>query len=45
LVKQGVPWDIAVRLDAVERTGWLVILGRAESNQEFDWDELRWKDR
>jgi len=44
-VKHGVPWDVAINLDATERFAYNVILGEAESGQAFDWSTLSWRDR
>ncbi len=44
LVKNGVPFDVAFALDPDEMLAYTVIFGEFEGGN-FDWDELRWRER
>lgn len=44
LVKNGVPYDIAMTLDDAERLAYAVIFGQFEGSV-FDWTRGQWKER
>jgi len=44
LVKNGIPYDIAMNLDDVERLAYAVIMGQFDGNS-FNWDRGQWKER
>jgi hypothetical protein len=44
IVKNGVPWDVALGLDSIERMAFVVIFGGFEGG-EFDWSSQQWKKR
>lgn len=44
LVKNGIPYDIAMNLDAVERDAFMIIFGTLDGS-EFDWRSAKWKER
>lgn len=44
LVRNGVPFDVAMSIDAEVRVAWVVILGQQDGYQ-FDWDTLTWSKR
>lgn len=41
LVKNGVPFDVAFSLDAVERLAWVVVFGEF-SGLHFNWETRSW---
>jgi len=44
LVKNGVPWDVAMNLDPVERAAFSIAFGTIEGGK-FDWEAGRWASR
>ena len=44
LVRNGVPFDVAFSLPPDDRLAWVVALGTIDG-REFDWQNLRWKER
>ena len=44
LVRNGIPFDVAMSLDPEVRVAWVVILGQQDGH-EFDWDTLTWSKR
>lgn len=42
LVRQGVPFDVAMSLEWDELMGWNVIMGELESGKKFNWFTLSW---
>ena len=42
LVKNGVPFDVAFSLDAVERLAWVVIMGEL-IGLSFNWESRTWE--
>ncbi len=44
LTKNGVPWDVVMNLDAVERRGFCIAAGIIDGGT-FDWNTLRWERR
>lgn len=44
LLKNGVPWDKVMDMDAVERLAWEVAFGGFESGK-FNWSTGTWEDR
>jgi hypothetical protein len=44
LIKNGIPFDIAMSIDVAEGKAWAVIFGQFEGG-EYDWAANRWKDR
>jgi hypothetical protein len=44
LVKNGVPWDVAMNLDPIERQGMCIRFGIMEGGV-FDWETGGWRKR
>jgi hypothetical protein len=44
LVKNGIPWDVAVNLSHKERVAWAIIFGEIEGG-EFDYRFMKWKEK
>jgi len=42
LTKHGVPRDVVMELDAVERRGFCIAIGIIDGGK-FDWNALRWE--
>lgn len=42
LVKNGVPWDVAVNLSEIELTAYCIAIGEMDGH-EFDWRRMEWK--
>ena len=42
-MRHGVPYDVALSLDADERLAHVVILGELDGAGKFDWDEMVFK--
>ena len=44
LVKNGVPYDVAMRLSPTRRVAYVVAIGELAGGA-FDWRTMSWKDR
>lgn len=44
LARNGIPWDVIMGMDVVERQGYCMALGSLDGG-EFDWTACKWKDR
>ncbi len=42
LAKNGVPWDVVMDLDDIERRGFCIAAGIVEGGT-FDWNVLSWR--
>jgi hypothetical protein len=42
LVKNGVPYEVAMHMSAARRLAWSVTFGELDG-QRFDWDSMAWE--
>jgi hypothetical protein len=45
LVRNGVPFHVIEDMDEALFLAWQVAMGESESGREFDFDEMRWRER